>query len=149
MTPADRKDRITQAYAGFMAKSRGERVPTKWGTEAQETERVIAWLEQRGIACFGVPNAGKRSYGAANALKAQGMRRGVPDIIIVTPPPVGGFGACAIEMKKVSGGDLRMEQYAWLTRMSANKWAAKACAGAHEAIAWLEELGYGRLQVAG
>ena len=52
-------------------------------------------------ALYHTPNEGKRSYYMAAKLQAEGMRKGVPDIVLAVPR--GGFGALYIEMKSKKG----------------------------------------------
>ncbi len=143
MNTDEARQRIRKACEDSTAELRGERKPrSEFGTERKEQARVIAWLEQRGVICFHPANAGARNPAVA---RSQGIRAGVPDIIIVTPPPVGGYRAAAIEMKALAGGAVSMAQLEWIDKLRACGWAAKVCAGAVEAIPWLEdELGYGR-----
>lgn len=62
--------------------------------------RELAWREAQDerlqLVCA-IPNAGKRSIGAANYYKAEGLRAGMPDVLI--PVPARGYGALWIEFK--------------------------------------------------
>jgi len=63
---------------------------------------------------FAVPNGGGRSKAEAGALKAQGVRRGVPDVCF--PFPRGGYAGWWGELKRQNGvpSDLSEEQAQWL-----------------------------------
>ena len=47
---------------------------------------------------FAVPNGGARSKATAGKLKAEGVKPGVPDVVL--PVPRGPYGACYIELKR-------------------------------------------------
>lgn len=76
-------------------------------------------LAAPGLLYFAVPNGGKRSKAEAGILKATGVRRGVPDLVILLPNAGVGF----IELKAGKGSlsehqqqwrdDLRARGYAW------------------------------------
>ena len=111
-------------------------------TEHDEQKRVIAWAEQMSLKwpalklLYAVPNMGKRTIGAAKYLIAEGMRKGVPDLVL--PVPKNGYGALYIEMKR-KGGRVAPEQEAW--RLALNKAGnlAVVCWSADEAIKVLTE----------
>lgn len=50
---------------------------------------------------FAIPNGGKRHPAVAVKMKAEGVKRGIPDICI--PYPVDGWAGCFIEMKYGKG----------------------------------------------
>lgn len=77
-------------------------------------------------------------------MRALGIKRGVPDFIIVDPPPRAECHGAAIELKRADGqGRVTPEQREWLRSLHERGWAAHLAHGANEAIAWLERLGYG------
>ncbi len=145
MTTADYKQRIRSAVddwydAARNGKDKPRRKPQYAGSEKSEQAKVVAWLEQHGIAFHHVPNAGKRNPHTA---RSQGIVAGTPDLIITDPPPpCGGYRFAAIEMKRIHGGSVSMEQIHWKERHEKSV-AVRFCEGAREAIAFLEELGYG------
>lgn len=111
-------------------------------TEHSQQAAVIAWArahEQRYPALaylFAVPNGGWRSKATARRLRAEGVRRGVPDLLL--PFPVGDCCGLAIEMK-TAGGRLRPEQRVWLAMLRAAGWRAEVCYGAEAAIGLMSE----------
>ena len=116
----------------------------------EETEqRVLAqWLDMHKINWFHPPNGGHRNVVVAKKLKAQGVKRGVPDVMIVDRPPANPKNVgVAIELKRRKGGSLTKEQKRWLRILSEKGWAVAVCRGADEAIKFLEELGYGGIGV--
>ena len=100
------------------------------------------------INWFHPPNGGHRNVVVAKKLKAQGVKRGVPDVMIVDRPPANPKNVgVAIELKRRKGGSLTKEQKRWLRILSEKGWAVAVCRGADEAIKFLEELGYGGMEV--
>ena len=116
-------------------------------SEHDQQKMVADWLDANRIKFFAVPNAGRRSPQMAAKLKAEGMKVGIPDLIILTPPPsmaASGVTGAVIEMKQ-PGRKPTDEQREWLNWFcEQNHWAATACYDAGAAIKWLESLGYGR-----
>lgn len=72
-------------------------------SEHQEQKALFEWVERVSNLwpelrlMFAVPNGGARSKATAGRLKAEGVKAGVPDVIL--PIPRGGYGACYIELK--------------------------------------------------
>lgn len=111
--------------------------------EEIEHNAVIRYLEIKGLCFFHTPNGGKRSKSAGGRLKASGMMKGVPDIIILDAPPLyPNSRGVVIEMKRVAGGVVSQEQKEWLQRFEDRNWQAKVCRGAGEAIDWLRSVGW-------
>jgi len=67
---------------------------------------------------FAIPNSGSRSYGALSYYRAEGLRKGIPDIFVAYPS--GRFHGCFIEMKRVGGKytDLSQSQVDWLAKLA-------------------------------
>lgn len=92
------------------------------------------------------PNEGRRNWRTGHSLRAQGMRRGVPDVLIFALPSMGGdWRGVAIELKREDGvpSDVSEDQRQWLAHLEACGWLTKVCFGADQAIKWLQSLGYG------
>ena len=74
-------------------------------SEHDEQTAVIRWWD---VACkvygfpyfalMAIPNAGKRSYGAAAWMRSEGLRVGIPDLFLAVPRC--GLGGLWIEMKR-------------------------------------------------
>lgn len=64
---------------------------------------------------YHVPNGGCRTPRAAGRLKAEGVRPGVPDVVL--PVPRGGYGALYVELK-VPGGSTSPAQADWLYQLA-------------------------------
>ena len=68
---------------------------------------------------FAVPNGGKRHPAVAKKLKAEGVKPGVPDVLM--PSPRGGWVGLAIEFK-FDDGNYGKEQRERITRMQRDGW---------------------------
>jgi len=85
---------------------------------------------------FAVPNGGYRSKRTAGAMKAEGVRRGVPDYLF--PVPRGGFNGLAIELKTEIGRP-NPEQRQFIASLRAHGWRAEVCKGWQQAWAVLRD----------
>lgn len=74
-------------------------------TEHEEQKAFVKWFHQQypRILIFAVPNAAMRSPELAAYLKAEGMVKGVPDLIVPE-------WKLAIEMKRIKGSVISEEQ---------------------------------------
>lgn len=84
---------------------------------------------------FAVPNGGKRNVREATRLKSQGVKAGVPDLMLAYP--ANGFAGFFIELKRpIVKGESRpsvsKEQSDWIRRLSEAGYRAQVCYG------WLE-----------
>ena len=79
---------------------------------------------------FAIPNGGKRARKTAADLKAEGVRPGVPDLML--PVACGGYYGLYIEMKAV-GGRTSDEQKAWVEGLRQNGYRVEVCVGADAA----------------
>jgi len=116
----------------------GARAPT----ELSEQSKLALWLNEAGVLWCHVPNEGKRSKRYGRRLRAQGLKPGVPDVLVFAIRP--GEWPCsvrgwAVELKRrderavASGAQSR-----WLRDLAAAGWATTVCHGADEAIAWFK-----------
>ena len=80
---------------------------------------------------FAVPNGEKRSEPTAALLKRQGVKPGVPDLLL--PIARAGFIGLAIEMKRKPNKPTDLQQ-AWLDNLMSHGWFAVVCYSAAEAI---------------
>lgn len=67
-------------------------------------------------ALYAVPNGSHKSRAAAAKFQREGLRAGVPDVVL--PVPRGGYGALYVEMKSADGR-VSPEQRAWHARLTA------------------------------
>ena len=105
-------------------------------TESQEQQAVVEWALWKGLPLLAIPNGGKRSAATAARLKAEGVRPGVPDLLL--PMARRGFHGLFIEMKRTKGGRVSDAQREWLHLLDAEGYRAIVCYGAGEAIREIE-----------
>ena len=109
-------------------------------TEEQEQKALAKYLDFRGLCWFHVPNGGNRDAITGKHLKQQGVKPGVPDILIfreLHQPPT--FAGVAIELKRQRGGVVTKDQRRWIDLLMQRGWKCEVCRGAHEAVAFIEE----------
>jgi len=115
---------------------RDPRLPT---LESDHQKAVALYLDTRRDPpiWMHVPNETGTShgYGLRRHLKEQGVKSGVPDILIFQQVP--GFAGLALEMK-AEGKDATPEQEAWLDKFDSIGWATYVAQGSVQAIAWLK-----------
>lgn len=107
-------------------------------TEHQEQVAVFQWAalhtgrwpELKDM--FAIPNGGARSAVTGAMLRAEGVKKGVPDIFL--PCPVGSSGGLFVEMKRRKGSRLSKEQLAYIKNLRSRDYAVAVCHGAEEAI---------------
>jgi len=73
---------------------------------------------------FAVPNGGYRSKKTAGAMKMEGQKSGVPDILL--PFSVGGFVGLIFEMKYQTN-TCSQEQVGWLNYFNQQNWLVGVC----------------------
>lgn len=86
---------------------------------------------------FAVPNGGGRSKAEGGRLKAEGVKPGVPDLML--PVARQGYHGLFIEMKRAGGGRLSPEQREWRARLEAEGYRWVMCEGMDAGIAALRE----------
>lgn len=109
--------------------------------------RVCKWLDERNIVYFAVPNGYKKSKFQQAQAKREGLKAGVPDIIILTKAK--NDTPTALELKKYMGEKHKLpcncmseSQKEWQTIMTQNGFNHVLAHGEDEAIQDLIELGY-------
>lgn len=126
---------------------------TRWNSEKsnpaeyEEQVKLAEYLDMKGYLWCHVPNGGKRNPITGKKLKRQGVKPGVPDVLIFASPMdrqlgVKSLKSAAIELKRQNGSmsDLRDTQREWLINLQKKGWLTKVAFGADEAIDWLEGL---------
>ncbi|MDY7559943.1 VRR-NUC domain-containing protein [Pseudomonas sp. CCC3.2] len=110
-------------------------VAIKVPTEHEEQKSLIRWFSLQypkiGNRLVAVPNGGQRNVIVASKLKAEGVRAGFPDLMLLMPR--GEFMGLMIEMKRVKGGSLQAEQAEWLDWLNKQGYMAVICKGAQAA----------------
>lgn len=104
---------------------------------------VVKWLRAANVLFCAVPNGARTSMGVARRLKAEGLQKGAPDLLIFDPPQTR-TGSCgvAVEMKAPDGNKPTPMQLDWQTQLAARGWVTLVCYGAAEALGELARLGY-------
>lgn len=143
----ERQERKARPKIKKLKKPRREGDPP---TEYQEQAIVCDWLKAHGVAYYAVPNG---AFLAGDAVQRAtrwrvmariGCKSGVPDLVIVTPPPADPQArGVAIEMKRQQGGRLSPEQAQWVLDLAACGWRVCVARGAVGAIEFLQRLGFG------
>ena len=111
--------------------------------ESEEQIELARRLDSAGLAWFAIPNGGSRDVREARNLKRQGVKTGVPDLVILTPAEHAPRGV-ALELKRADGSirDVRPEQWAWLARFEAAGFTAVVGLGWRDSVWRLQQLGY-------
>lgn len=114
-------------------------VPSE-SVEQRSLFRWAAWASGKHpelARLFHIPNGGARSAATGARMKAEGVKRGVPDICL--PVPRGSFTALYIELKRQDGGGKATdEQKAWMEFLTSEGSCALECWGFDEAKAAIE-----------
>lgn len=94
---------------------------------------------------FAIPNAGKRSYGAAAWMKQEGLKSGVPDMFLAVTQQnwydyeTADFtGGLFIEMKR-GKNKTTPEQDWWIQKLKDEDYQVSVCYSADEAIAVIKD----------
>lgn len=107
-------------------------------TEYEECVTLVTYLEMKGYL---FSHLAQSTYSTSWNVKRKnhnlGVRKGVPDYMIVVP----NAGLVFIEMKREKGGVISPEQQEWIAQLSSIPHVeAKICKGVTEAIMFLETL---------
>lgn len=107
-------------------------------TEHAEQVTLIQWYDGRfnNKALFAIPNGGKRHPKVAAELKREGVRAGVPDLLL--PIPSGIYHGLFIELKRQDGGRVSKEQKERIDDLNAAGYKVVVCAGFEAARAEIE-----------
>ena len=106
-------------------------------TEAEEQAAVMRWAFFESAympelkLLFHIPNGGSRNKLEAVHLKQQGVKSGVPDLML--PVARRGYHGLFIEMKRTKGARVSDEQKDWLGRLLREGYLALVCHGFEEA----------------
>ena len=105
-------------------------------TENAEQAALMEWARLSEWKCpelkllHAIPNGGLRDARTAAILARTGVKSGVPDLCL--PVARGGFHGLYIELKRLKGGMLSINQKTWLGLLSKEGYKAVMCRG------WLE-----------
>jgi len=105
-------------------------------------EAVARALDHAGVRWCHVPNGEHRDMRTARRLKRNGVKAGVPDVLIFESPPNMPMAVgAALELKTERGRASRVQQD-WLEALRVNLWEVAVVYGVDEAAAKLREWGY-------
>lgn len=106
-------------------------------TEHAEQANLIAWAQdaqhhhpELGLL-FAIPNGEHRHWTVAKRLKAEGVRPGVPDLML--PVPRSGWHGLFLELKKRTGGHVSTAQAGWHSGLLQQGYMVAVCRGAIDA----------------
>ena len=77
---------------------------------------------------FAVPNGSERNAIVGRKLKAEGVKKGVPDLCL--PVARGGYHGLYIEMKRQKKSQISPEQVQWIAALREQGYRAEICLGA-------------------
>ena len=105
--------------------------------ETEEQQVVVQYLELKGLKLSSIPNSTyTKSWKQKAKNKAEGLRAGLPDLLIVLPNLL-----LFIEMKRTKGGVVSPVQKEWIEALNKiDGVKAIVCKGADEAIENIETL---------
>lgn len=112
-------------------------------TEAEEQRTLFEWINRASgkypelQLCFHIANGGSRNKIEAHNLKLQGVKPGVPDLML--PVPRGGYHGLFIELKRTKGGRASEEQQVWIRSLNRLGYKAMICHGWVEAAEAIKE----------
>lgn len=110
--------------------------------EAQEQIWLFDWCVYASIKypeldlMYHIPNGGTRNKIEAAHLKAQGVKKGVPDLFL--PVAKQGYHGLYIEMKRQKNGVLSADQKTWINNLKQQGYRVEVCRGFQEAANILE-----------
>ena len=111
-------------------------------SEEEEQKALAIFLDMKNLVWCHVPNGGQRNKIVAYKLKLQGVKAGVPDVLIFTPPKKVECRGVAIELKRTKGGVVSKSQKEWMEKLTECGWVVEVCNGSGQAIDFLLSIGY-------
>lgn len=90
--------------------------------EREEQTALCKYLHSRQIPFFAIPNGEKRDVVTATNLKRQGVKAGVPDIMV--PVPTTFHAGLFLELKRRDGGAISKAQREWVDLLNKNGYLA-------------------------
>lgn len=104
-------------------------------TEHEEQRDFVRWFKKRHptVKIAAIPNGGARNKSVAAKLKAEGVSKGVPDLIIPA-------WFTWIEMKRIKGSSVSAEQKEWMQYLTQAGYQCFVCKGFKEATIVVSEI---------
>ena len=122
--------------------SRTKRTKTDKPTEHQIQSSLFKWFDAAAFKwrelqlAFAVPNGGARSAITGAMMKAEGVKKGVPDIML--PVARGVYHGLFVEMKR-PGGQVSDEQRVWIGNLKEQGYRVEVCFNKEDAIKVFED----------
>lgn len=118
--------------------------------EKDVQKSVADYLNTLGLSWFAIPNQrllwsstdNETSHAVYKSLIDQGMKPGVPDILVLNRPPQRPeCKGLALELKRADGhkSDLTQNQQEWLRSFQNRGWMIGIAFGLDEAMQWIDE----------
>lgn len=107
--------------------------------EDAEQKAFVNYLDMQGFKYFAVPNGGFRHKLTAAKLKAEGVKAGVPDIVILEKSATKQHKVLFVEMKRQEGGQVSEKQKEWHDWLDENDYAICVAEGCEQAIRLLHK----------
>ena len=105
-------------------------------TEHQEQSLVIQYCNLKKIPIFHIPNGSYKSLTARVKAKKEGLKSGIPDLMI--PVANKNYHGLFIEMKRVKNSKVSVHQKQWIELLNKQGYKAIVCYGNNEAIKEIE-----------
>lgn len=102
-------------------------------SESTEQQRLFLWARLATgkypelALMYHIPNEGKRTRATGGRMRAEGLKKGVPDICL--PVARGPYHGLYIELKREDGGKLSATQSEWLDGLDRQGYRAICCHG--------------------
>lgn len=96
-----------------------------WVRANVRKEPLLDWL-------FAIPNGGQRNAATAGRLKAEGVKSGVPDLML--PVPRKNYAGLFIEMKKLDGKLDKNQKDVWIPFLTGQHYYVGVCYGWEQAV---------------
>lgn len=104
-------------------------------SEHEEQVALFRWWRlqypRQELLLFAIPNGGAREPITGSRLKAEGVRAGVPDMLLAMP--AGRHAGLFLELKRRYGGKVSQPQIAMLNALARSGYAVAVCYGFEEA----------------
>lgn len=107
-------------------------------SETVEQQQLFQWARMASgkwpelELMYKIPNEGKRTRAGGSRMKAEGLKKGVPDICL--PVARGGHHGLYIELKRMKNSKVTQEQLDWIEALIGQGYVAAVCRGCEEAI---------------
>lgn len=118
-------------------------IPEPYPTEHQEQVGLLRWAWYKSATIpeltllYAIPNGGRRDAITGAQLKAEGVKRGVPDLCL--PVARGAYHGLYIELKRRVSGVVSEHQQQWIEQLRSQGYKAEVAHGASEAIQIIEQ----------